>query len=366
MTTQINVTITGDGIVGQSRQNQEANRDSLRRREDEAVTIRGAKRGIVTVNGQQIAAAGQPKSKRPGFAREKPAAYRSGRRRFAHAAITYRFNYPTSYWRIYCGNFSTYLQDQYAFSPLADSVPTGDFYLEYIHFPISGDRCLIVVMGRPREEYYNENTNTAGFRSRAYISKAYIVTEFTVRETIITDSLQSLLDILNPPSQAEDQVEFEPDGVNTSPFPPRFIYNAADGYVGYFIHEFTAQIYELCNLIVPFAQSNLIKQFPAEKLPVTPDWRFGYYADNPSDKSLYYAFWLGNKNASDQDVRDSPNLCIALPESTVQLPLDFVVPWVADTDYQYKCWTFSWDWDDPAYCRTMLNALGFTDADLAP
>jgi hypothetical protein len=77
MTTQINVRVTGGGVVGQNKRDAEANRQSLRNREEQAVTISGAQRGIIQVNEQTVSAP-PGKARRSEYVKEKPAANRFG------------------------------------------------------------------------------------------------------------------------------------------------------------------------------------------------------------------------------------------------------------------------------------------------
>jgi hypothetical protein len=297
------------------------------------------------------------------YRRPRPAALPDdGDRGFAHASLYGWSEFPAAYWRVYSGDFSAYLADSINLAPLGDSVGVSSFYVAYLMLPVEQDKSILVMMGRLREDY-NDGA-TSGFRTREVVNRVFLVSLATVRQIGIPLKLQRIIDVLNPQSPEADYDYFEPPGVNTSPVPPRQIYDAAVGYASA-DDDWTPTIYELMNRVHSFTEIGNIQQFPLDLKPVTGDFRYGWFnPDEQNDKSRYYAEWSGNPEIVDMS---RPDLLDALPDNTHI----YTDNWLPDGPWQDKPdktdeFAFAWDWDDPSYCRAMCAALGFADADLEP
>lgn len=284
--------------------------------------------------------------------------------RFGHAHLYTHSTWPTARWTVFSGNYSAQLTDSEPFAPSPGGATGGQvFSVASFLLPVRNDACLLVMMGRLREQMISPSATLV---TRKFINRAYIVSNKKVRSVSIPAKLQQIIDILSPPNTQADFESYEPPGVNTSPLPPRQIYDAAVGIAAPEAFDFTPTIFELLDNIVDYVDDRVLRSFPVSLLPVTYDFRYGAYAGDPVNKSLYYAKWTGDPLNVDTS---KPDLLQGLPNATVWLPSGFQPPlptgWNAAPDRQ-EAHLLSWTWGSPTYCRLLLGALGFSDAALTP
>jgi hypothetical protein len=107
--------------------------------------------------------------------------------------------------------------------------------------------------------------------------------------------------------------------------------------------------------------------------PVYPWWSNCYRDGAP----LEHALWKNANEEPDLRVWDPAYESLGLPAPikvpSATLALDAARPerMGSETEatpgaYQYETLVTVWDWNDPAYCRAMAMAIGFTRADLQP
>lgn len=284
------------------------------------------------------------------------------RRRFAHSAIVYYDEFPAAYWRIYCGDFSSYIEQSISFAPTPNSFEVNLFQVRFISLPVDNDRSIFVLMARLAEQI-GLIEPPARFISRSYANRAFLVTDSTIKEITVPTSLNAVLEILNPTNNTTDadMGEHYPDGVHTSGFSPRALYDANIGWAYKGGDSWSPTVFELLDIIAPFDTGSLIKPYPAGLTPVTPD--FLQLEANPTNPSLYYANWLGGEVEVDVS---HPGFFRPLPYATLVLPPNFEIPDFGGEARQYTWPIVTWDWNDPAYCYSLCKALGFTDSDLSP
>lgn len=317
---------------------------------------------------QQQAKPTAPKGPRPQFRRfgASSKAYRQPQpaalpddsdRAFAHAGLYAWREGDTAYWRIYSGDLSTYA------SGSETSASVNEFLWSYLALPVDGETCIVVLMGRIRDLNQAELNEV----TRKVFNKSYVCSLEAVRQIQIPSQMQIIIEVLNPQDPAADYNEYEPPGVDSSPFPPRQISNANAGYAGADSDEdWTPTIYELLDRVSNYIDNDQLQQFPADSTPITGDFRDGWFKPNnlDGDRSRYYAEWLGDPGFVDYS---RPDLLEDLPDNTLAATDDWPPsgPWSNEPSFP-DAWAFAWDWDDPDYCRAMCAALGFTDADLTP
>jgi hypothetical protein len=301
------------------------------------------------------------------------AAFRFGKvRRFAHAFFTYEVSglsgfpsYPVFPWTVYCGDLSSQLDEEDAWpdEPGAIESPVRSANIAQLLLPAGGDVAILALSIRLSSTYrINYNPSGPNFATVATVlNPCYVLSTSVVRGIETPSGLQAAFDLLNPANpDAIYDAQYDINGVETNPYPPRQIDAGFTGAFDGYSYWRTPAIYALLNQIAPFIDDGLVKQFPAGLRPVTQDWRYGYWAEDPADKSFYYAEWLGIRE--EYDTGDRIDLLKALPKSTLRLPSLFAFPTPANSN----SFVVGWDWDDPAYCRQMLIALGFSSADLVP
>lgn len=336
MGTEINVTVGPPTLRQQNRQQIDANRwrraeqDAQQRTEADARAARQrqlARQGL-TAGGQ--ARYGDPLQSR--FQRQKPAAFRfGGRRRFCSAPWFIPDNSDqTSPWRVLTGDWASSFSVASLFRPgLPPIVQSEDAFI----LP-AGNGVGIVIFSVRIDDGMGGNETEIVMRAVAVsLNRARLITVPTRLREVWA---------VRPFFLGED---FQNSGY-------------AEAFSGY---EYTPRIFEVLNGIDQFVSPSLIKQFPSGKNYITRDERQGFFAGSETDKSLYYAEWLGDPTDVDFDRDD---LLISLPLDTLRRPASspdiyyFIEQGINDRFY--------WDWDDPDYCRQMCLALGFSAADLTP
>lgn len=268
MTTQINVRVTGGGVVGQNKRDAEANRQSLRNREEQAVTISGAQRGIIQVNGQTVSAP-PGKARRSEYVKEKPAA-----NRFDDIPLGHVWH---DYWRAYGdtattddGSFANGVTDvgnywamlEYAVtvesvdegfikdivtsrsnavtsvrSSSLDRAVSAPIRPRFLALPVTSTSFILICMGyrlgyneesslivyqeripdygpwteAQFREYVedggNVQTRYSAFTNTSFKERyfnAYICTNTSVREIGVPEAMQPILDLLNPEPLADE------------------------------------------------------------------------------------------------------------------------------------------------------------------
>jgi hypothetical protein len=133
-------------------------------------------------------------------------------------------------------------------------------------------------------------------------------------------------------------------------------------------------VYELLNNTYNFTAPENVKTFPATKKAGLIDASKGGYKNfsRLSDiyrngLPLYNALWPVPGQSPDTDVW-SPDYTGNIKPIRVNRPgLVFSSDRVQRTEnYTEERLITVWDWDDPAYCRFMLQELGFSASDLNP
>lgn len=300
------------------------------------------------------------------WVRPRPAVVGTDVRRFANTYYTPGptlpgAEYPSYNWTVYSGDLSASITGETLWPAETGAIEaaTRIGQVAWLLLPVDGEISILVLSIRLDSSYRTSYSPSTYGYSATVLNPAYVVSTQRIRSIPVPAKLQTILDLLNPPDPYASTISWEPDGVNTSPFPPRIIYDGYTGAIEDYTYWRTPAIYAALNLISPFADATLIKPFPSALKPVIQDWRYGFWSGSAIDQSFYYAEWLGDP----ADVQiDRVDLLNALPDSTLQLPDTFAFP----EPVNYNNALTAWDWDDPDYCRRMLNALGFTAADLQP
>jgi hypothetical protein len=254
-----------------------------------------------------------------------------------------------------------------------------------------------------------EPVSFQGYRNKERRFAAYVCNNFAIREISVPSGIQPLLDKMCPEPIEATRIESiysssVPEGnfvqdIYTIPAPTAFVSGSTGLTVqlsGSFV--FTPQVFKSINDSISFTDPSNIKTIPAKLFRGLADRRDGAWAafrdstDQPSfpyfsnlyreGSPFHYALWP-NKN-------EQPNLQIWDPNfasvwenfrrpkrvnrATLR-PRPDRIPRNGANDstnvfgpnfYNIEQLVSVWDWDDPAYCRTMCKALGFSDADLTP
>lgn len=298
---------------------------------------------------------------------ELAATRRARVRRFAHAywQADQEANYPLFNWKVFCGDLSQSITAQESFPtpPVNIEPPSIASGISDVFLPVDGETGILTLTIMLRVLYRVSYVPSVFATVLKIVNRAYVLNKTTIRQVTVPSGLAAVFAVLNPNNTETTYDEYRPDGLNTSGFAPRTIYidNSSSGlYQPFFGYWRSPQIYEQFNRLAPFTSSGNLKQFPSTLKWVTPDLRYGQWAPEPtSDKSLYFADWLGDPIAIDP--AQTENLR-PLPRSTYLLPSSFAYP----TGYPLSGRVVAWDWDDPAYCRAMCSALGFQPSDLVP
>lgn len=192
---------------------------------------------------------------------------------------------------------------------------------------------VISTTPRPTIQNYGQPVSTSVLQSFDTISsKAFLCTPASVREISIPAKLQTALDVLNPRQAADPSG----DAPITQLFGSRGFGSGPDYFNGW-----TPDVFSALNDWQPNLNLAIVST-PGYEEEITPDTSDGYYGESPTDGALYY---LEGDTRSDD---------LTFPQATAaRLPDDAQI-------------VVAWDWDDPAYCRALCLALGFTEADLKP
>lgn len=269
------------------------------------------------------------------------------------------FQSPSAIWRVFSGDTTVWLNIVDTISRPSGS---GSQYLGFstIVLPIDASTSILVGMARGVISY------NGSYVTNAVINRAFLVSRQAVRQISIPSNLQAAIDVLNP--STEDPGEFFPDGDNTTGFAPRQIRYVSVGISDAYRIAWTPKVYDILNNIAPFVSQSNILQYPLGDVFVVNDWRYGYPASDPNDWSWYFALWSGDPENIDQE---RPELLTPLDDGRILLPsnwptaiLDGIQGSIITTLSHDSFYT--WDWNDPGYCRSMCKALGFSDADLTP
>lgn len=129
----------------------------------------------------------------------------------------------------------------------------------------------------------------------------------------------------------------------------------------------TPYVYAQLNQRINFVAQEQIKQFPPNKKPILADVRAGFFNTTAAGTPGYgqeplWAEYAGNLSNVPPPDHNDENLYLKyrnLKKAGVAFPGE-----IANQPSFNFNWV--WDWDDPAYCRRMCLALGFTAADLTP
>lgn len=309
---------------------------------------------------------------RKGWRLQKTAAMAlgDGPRRIAHCGLIAPTLGPPAtraVWAAFSGDFT---------SEIVGSISVNDFGLStWAHFvlPVRGETCILVLYGRVKAD------NGSFLDTRAIVSRAWLCGLSTIKAIGIPGGLASVLTQLNGGGDFDERDTI--NGVSVGPFPPRSINdNMALGWQYYSADAYDPTIFEVLNKISPFVSNSQIRQFSSTFQPIIEDVRFGFPYLSPEDQeditepALYYSEWLGSRDANLYDL-DWSNPSVAslirpLTGSTRRFPSSWKdelnVPPELQPSYPATNYLMAWDWDDPAYCRRMCLALGFTAADLQP
>lgn len=256
-----------------------------------------------------------------------------------------------------------------------NSLQTRSFVL-----PAGGEACILVMMQRyshayvtkaysgSYETYQSPHTMTQAvipwppasgtpLSIRAtVVNKAYLCTRRSVREITVPAALVRILNVLNPTFTYSSAL-----GGSVS-YPDYFPLGAVTNGSHYFFsvdrtETWTPSVFASLNAIRQFIDPSQLRSLAPGKRPVLTDYRYGYYAESETDRSLYYAEWTGDRDNVDPqqttNMQRLPMVGVMVPQNPGQVVPGFTLNAV-------------WDWDDPIYCRAMCSALGFTAADLTP
>lgn len=192
-------------------------------------------------------------------------------------------------------------------------------------------------------------TTQTTFYSTGKLHRAFVFSNNSIREITVKGPL---LDLVTSPNYFGEPSIGSPDTKDLQAVKGRTI---------------TPNIFAQLNQRISFVNQEQIKQFPANKKPVLSDVRAGFFSTISSGSPAYgqeplWAEYSGNiSNVPPPDHGDS-NLYLAyrnLNRAGVAFPVDGL-------NQSSLNFNWVWDWDDPAYCRRMCLALGFTAADLKP
>ncbi len=244
-----------------------------------------------------------------------------------------------------------------------------------------------------------------GFRGKGSKLSVYVCNNKTIREISLPLAMQPFIDAAYPsPIEATRTISYRGisytyDTYQLSYFinPINPYYDASQGYSNnYNGAVFTPQIFSQLNALYEIIPPSSLKPFSDKLKWGLSDNSQGAYTvfqdvDNypaypylsnmyRSGLPLYHALWPNKNEEPDLSVWD-PDYAAEwenkpkpkrIGKATLNLSPDRVSrPGAADRPslpgaYWNEEFITVWDWDDPAYCRSMCKALGFTDADLTP
>jgi hypothetical protein len=194
---------------------------------------------------------------------------------------------------------------------------------------------------------FTQTQNTLYSTDKFY--KAFVFSNDAIREITVKGPL---LDLVSSPDYFGEPATPLPDA------------KALQANIGKAI---TPYVYAQLNQRINFVAQEQIKQFPSNKKPILADVRAGFFNRTAAGTPGYgqeplWAEYAGNLSNVPPPDHNDENLYlkyrnlkkagVAFPGKIANQP-SFNFNWV-------------WDWDDPAYCRRMCLALGFTAADLTP
>lgn len=229
-------------------------------------------------------------------------------------------------------------------------------------------------------------TSTSGSRE----SIAYVCNEEKIREIPIPGRISEIIDLINP---APTTMIAEADGTNfdggedfyfeytTTVLPTGAGFDPSSSFSTGFYREglsvsvdaWTPSIFNALNQLSidngngSIFSTGLLRSFPIRKKWVLPDSTKGWWKDyvesipGQGDAVAYYGQWrTPNQKPSSLITGFSP-----LQSATFREPSGstFLSSLPANTDDTI---TVVWDWDDPAYCRSLCLDLGFSEANLTP
>lgn len=252
--------------------------------------------------------------------------------------------------------------------------------------------------------YSIENNGFTGYRGKERRFAAYVCNNSSIREINIPQTMQPFLAAACP----------EPIDITRTVIlaGKTFIHNVYDlpnptATVGPNIGlrtdatdsaVYTPSVFKSINDSISFTNSTNIKTIPTslyqgladrsagtwqafQDTSTNPEypWMSRFYREgNP----FYYALWPNKNEEPNVEIWDPAYAPIwetfptprRVPKATLTLSTDRVPRNGANdpdniygpTAYNTEQLVSVWDWDDPAYCRSMCLALGFTEADLTP
>lgn len=364
MATFITVEQEGSPLLRRNKEQTQANRlskvegDEQRRTGQQA---RDARQQQLRQQGLDASGNAFGDGRRRRFRADEPAAsFRQEQTGMARAWYNY-FNSAIEQpvWRVFCGDGSKSLSG------------TREFQSGFARFflPAGNPYGIFVVLTRTTPGFPFDGTP---------LNRAYVCGPDKIREVNIPTPLANILEVLNPPSGRFVDIEsLYIEGVNMSPLPPRQLeltttgrYDPATGWAEPFgARQWSPRVFELLNILKPYTNSSVFKQY-SQDYPITYDYTEGLYNSfQSSDKTWYYAKWLGDPFS----VTEDPALYQRLPRLTLKqkvwppanpdFPYRINIEGVAEINAES---IVAWDWDDPAYCRRMLTLLGFSSADFKP
>lgn len=225
---------------------------------------------------------------------------------------------------------------------------------------------------------YASATSATGYSS---LSRAYICNNTTIREIAISTTLGTVLEAICSVTptlvQSSDTINGQVNTyeINAIPFWPEggsgSIFFNGEGFKPAVVSGnlvYTPSIFEAINNYAAFVPSTSIKTFPSKLKWGLPDASEGAYASPTiasaytSGLPFYHGLWPKANEEPPANIWN-PGYTGDLPKRVDKATLEVTIP---PTGFFNVSLLTVWDWDDPAYCRSMCRALGFTDADLTP
>jgi hypothetical protein len=249
-----------------------------------------------------------------------------------------------------------------------------------------------------------------GYRGKQRRFAAYICNNSSVREISIPAGIQPLLDAALPePVDSTRTVYIYSVGTPEGTFVqniyrlPNAVTPDFQDYSGLKIdvadcYVYTPDVFRIINDYTPFTSNANIKTLPINLKAGLADRRDGTWAafqdtstqpDYPwlsnfyrAGNPFYYSAWPNKNEEPNLQIWD-PNYApvwenFPIPKRVAKATLNLRpdrVPRNGANDsnnfygpsfYNGEEFIAVWDWEDPAYCRSMCTALGFTDADFTP
>lgn len=171
-------------------------------------------------------------------------------------------------------------------------------------------------------------------------NKAYVCSARSIREIAMPSKLETVLNALS-----------------LSSFDGPLIVDDSNSFLGFgfFSQTFTWTpfVFTALNNVHQFINPSLLRSFSPIKPIVITDDRYGWYGNDPTDNNLYYAYSYRDNPFDANNRRRFGSVHVAVPTD-------------AYSASPYPVINAVWDWDEPKYCRTICQALGFTLADLQP